>query len=97
MPDIISQLAWARLLGVFGVVHLIRAARPSFRPDAGKGLSGIWSSLVLLYLAVGLLGWGLLEIVMYNREEHRSLENSLLRLTEENSKLSERLRALESK
>jgi hypothetical protein len=67
LPDITPQLIWAGVLGVFGIVHLVRAARPSFRPDAGKGQAGIWSGLVLLYLAVGLLGWGLLEIVAYNR------------------------------
>jgi hypothetical protein len=78
------------VLVVAGVVALIRAARASFRPDAGKGQAGIWSSLVLLYLAMGLLGWGLLEIVTYNRAEHRELKDRLLRL-------SERLHALESK
>src|SRR6516225_7556437 len=91
------QIAWAGVLGAFGIVHLVRAARPSFRPDAGKGQVGIWSALVLLYLAVGLLAWGHVAAVVDNRGEQRRLKQDLFRTSQENAKLSERLRALEIK
>ena len=91
------QIAWAGVLGAFGIVHLVRAARPSWRPDAGKGQAGIWSALVLLYLAVGLLAWGHVAAVVDNRGEQRRLKQDLFRTSQENAKLFERLRALEIK
>jgi hypothetical protein len=90
LDHLTPHLVWAGLLGLFGIVHLIRAARPSFRPDAGRGLSGVWSGLVLLYLAVGLLAWGLVAALADNRAEQKRLE-------EENRSLSRRLYALEGK
>jgi hypothetical protein len=97
MENLIPHLLWAGVLGVWGVVALVRSTRAFFGKDAAKGQSGVWVSLLLLYLAVGLLVWGLVVAVTDSRAEEKRLEESLLRLSQENSKLSERLRALENK
>jgi len=90
LEHLIPHLIWAGVLSVAGLIALFRAARPSCRDDAPKGQQGIWSSLVFLYLAVGLLVWGLVA------EQHR-LHESLSRLSDDRSRLSERIRVLESR
>jgi hypothetical protein len=70
---------------------------PNVRAPALYPTRSSWLSLLLLYLAVGLLAWGLVAAVAEDRSEQKRLEEGLLRLSERNSKLSERVRFLESK
>ena len=83
MENLIPHLIWAGFLGAVGVVVLLRAASASLRQDLGRD-RGSWLSLLLLYLAVGLLAWGLVAAVAEDRSERKRLEEWLLRLSERN-------------